>query len=329
MAISAVGLQTAIWNNNLRSLLLLAGYPFLLCLLVYAGGVLAFMGGAGTSDWQSASEAGFHALSQYGPVALAVALAWFAIAYFFNQSMVRAATGARTVTRAEMPTLYNMVENLCIARGVPTPQIQIIDTPQLNAFASGLSEKNATITFTRGIIDNLAPDELEAVAAHELTHILNRDTRLMLVAIIFAGMFSFLAQMAWRSLHFRGGRQRDGRMMIIGIVLVTIGYVLSILIQFALSRRREYMADQGSIELTKNPESMMRALLRLQGRSAMPEATEDARQMMLDNSLPYFGLFATHPSIEDRVRLISQLTHTPIPGEALPAKPASPRSPWT
>jgi heat shock protein HtpX len=217
-----------------------------------------------------------------------------------------------------------MLENLCISRGMVMPSFQIIESPQLNAFASGLSDKQSTITLTTGIIESLTPEELEAVIAHELTHIINRDTRLMVVAIIFAGMFSFLAQMFWRNMRFRrGGNRKDGRFMLIAAIVLAIGYLLSIVIRFSLSRRREFMADAGAVELTRNPAAMMNALLRISGRSELREVNEDMRPMLLDDPASgFFGLFATHPAIEDRVAAISAISGEPVPNAA------EPKGPW-
>ena len=136
---------------------------------------------------------------------MVAALAWFVIAYFVHQSLIGLATGARSVTRAEAPKLYNALENLCISRGLPMPALQIIDTPALNAYAAGLHEGQYVVAVTRGLVDTLADDELEAVLAHELTHIRNRDTQLMVIAIIFAGIFAFFGDLAIRGWDFPYG----------------------------------------------------------------------------------------------------------------------------
>ena len=217
------------------------------------------------------------------------------------------ATGARGVTRAEAPKLYNVLENLCISRGLPMPALQIIDTPALNAYASGLREGQYVVAVTRGLVDTLADDELEAVLAHELTHIRNRDTQLMVIAIIFAGIFAFFGDMVVRGWDFPYGwsptprRQRspwelscrrpaggwttggDDRgdapaaaaaaaaaaappswrsCIAIAIILITWG--VSTLIRLALSRSREFLADAGSAELTKNPDALVRALRKIE-----------------------------------------------------------------
>ena len=133
------------------------------------------------------------------------AAVWFVIAYFTHQALIGMATGAKGVTRMEAPKLYNVLENLCISRGLPMPALQIIETPALNAYASGLREGQYLIAVTRGLVDTLADDELEAVLAHELTHIRNRDTQLMVIAIIFAGIFAFFGDMIIRGWDFPYG----------------------------------------------------------------------------------------------------------------------------
>ena len=139
------------------------------------------------------------------PFAMAASLAWFAIAYFVHQGLISRATGAKGVARTEAPRLYNVLENLCISRGLPMPALQIIDTPALNAYASGLREGRYVVAVTRGLLDTLADDELEAVLAHELTHIRNRDTQLMVIAVVFAGIFAFFGDMVIRGWDFPYG----------------------------------------------------------------------------------------------------------------------------
>ena len=234
---------------------------------------------------------------------MAGALVWFAIAYFAHQSLISYATGARGVTRAEAPKLYNVLENLCISRGLPMPALQIIDTPALNAYASGLHEGQYVVAVTRGPLDTLADDELEAVLAHELTHIRNRDTQLMVIAVIFAGIFAFFGDLVIRGWDFpygwaprsksegpwgtssacgrhvvglgrprsdgetqqrQGRRRRHPQRSSIAVVIILITWGVSTLIRLALSRSREYLADAGSAELTKNPDALVRALRKIE-----------------------------------------------------------------
>lgn len=319
--LQAVGLSTHIANNNIKSFLLLLGYPFLLLLMLWVFGFLLHVQGFGPDAAMQLAN-GF--VLDYGHIAIGVALAWFVIAWFFHGAMINMASHARPVSRREMPDIYNMLENLCITRGMAMPRLQIIDSPALNAFASGISEKTYAITLTTGLLAALRPDEVEAVLGHELSHIVNRDVRLLMVGVIFAGMISFFAEMAFRSLVYgRNGRvyhsRRDsnGRgaifVMLVAMVALMIGKLFAVVIRMAISRRREYLADAGSVELTKNPEAMMRALLRIAGNEKVEGMPRDIMQMCIENNAGFLSLFSTHPPIADRVRVISEMTNTPVP----------------
>ncbi|MEQ8748184.1 MAG: M48 family metalloprotease, partial [Amphiplicatus sp.] len=205
----AFGLQTHIWNNNLKSILLLAGFPVLLLLLLYGLNV-GYVGLIGEArSFEEGLRLALDYTARSWPFALIGAGVWFFIAWAFHQKMIEASTGARGLTRKEAPDLYNMLENLCISRGIKTPKLNIIETDALNAFASGVNEGNYTVTLTRGLIARLDKDELEAVMAHELTHIMNRDVRLLIVAVIFVGIFSFAGEIIFRG-FFRSGVRVGG-----------------------------------------------------------------------------------------------------------------------
>ncbi|WP_411820102.1 M48 family metallopeptidase [Hyphococcus formosus] len=313
----AFGLQTHIWNNNLKSILLLAGFPFLLVLLLYGLSVaFVVLNGDVTSVGGGLSLAADH-VARLWPFALLGAAVWFGIAWLFYQTMIEAAVGARGLTRKEAPDLYNLLENLCVSRGLRTPKINIIETPALNAFASGLSEKSYKVTVTRGLLETLDRDELEAVLAHELTHIMNRDVRLLIIAVIFVGIFSFFGEMIFRN-AFRSGvrvggytrsRKGDSRgggiLILIAALIVIIAYLLALVIRFTLSRKREYLADAGAVELTRNPDAMISALRKISGRSKI-NAPNDIQQMMIENDARFAGIFATHPPIEKRIEALTK-----------------------
>lgn len=305
----AVGIKTFIWQNNTRSALLLAGFPVLLVMLVFAVNVLAISAGlvgssGGTLGEDLALAMGNTVTSI--PIALVVAVIWFVVAYFGHQSMIDAITGARRVVRVEEPELYNLLENLCISRGITMPTLRIIETHAMNAYASGLRDGQYSVTVTRGLMKALDRDEIECVLAHELTHILNRDVRTMVIASIFAGVISVVAELIFRGMfHSRGGgRSKNAApLMLIGLAIGVIGYGLAILIRMSLSRTREYVADAGAVELTKNPDAMISALRKISGHSAI-SAPDELRGMFLDNTADksgFAGLFATHPPIERRV----------------------------
>ena len=303
----AYGLQTHIWNNNLKSVALLAGFPFLLLLLMF-GVNLGFAGVV--YDVSSVGDGMAFALenmSRNWPLALLGAATWFAIAWMSHQALINMSTGAKPVSRNEEPRLYNLLENLCISRGIPAPRLQIIKSPALNAFASGMSQGNYAITLTSGIIKVLTEEELEAVIAHELTHIRNRDVRLLVVAVIFVGIFSFFGELVFRNI-FRTGvrigghssnRKGDSRgggvLILIALFLIAISYALALIIRFSLSQKREFLADAGAVELTKNPHGMISALEKISGKSEI-DAPQEIRQMMLDNDGRFAGFFC-NPSI--------------------------------
>ncbi|MFN3537868.1 MAG: M48 family metallopeptidase, partial [Brevundimonas sp.] len=242
------------------------------------------------------------------PTALVVAAIWFAISYFGSQAMIDAMTGAKKVERRDEPELYNQLENLSISRGLRTPTLRIIERPELNAYASGLHEGRYSVTVTRGLMGALDRDEMEAVLAHELTHVINKDVRTMVIASIFAGIISVMAELVFRGLFFsRGGRggnnKNAGPLILIGIAIAVIGFVLAAVIRMMLSRTREYVADAGAAELTKNPDAMISALRKVSGQSKI-EAPDELRGMFLDNQekgAGFAGLFATHPPIEKRI----------------------------
>ena len=307
----AVGLQTHIWANNTRSILLLAGFPVLMILIIY-GLQLVLMGfgilpgsGRGLGDDMALAASW---LGGTIPLAVMIAGIWFAISYFGSQAMIDMMTGARKVERKSEPEIYNLLENLAISRGLRTPTLRIIDNDSLNAFATGLHEGQYSITVTRGLVEALTRDELEAVLAHELTHVINRDVRTMVIASIFAGIISVIAELVFRGLlHSRGGGRRDNKnaapLILIGLAFAAVGFALAIVIRMMLSRTREFVADAGAVELTKNPDAMISALRKVEGRSSL-KGPDEVQQLFLDNQadgVGLEGLFATHPPIQKRI----------------------------
>jgi len=310
----AYGLQSHIWNNNLKSILLLIGFPVLLCLLIYAL-FLLMVGLGGSGNLATAWTESLHLTLRFWPFAIIAACIWFAIAWFSHNAMIRAVTGAKGLERRDNPELYNLLENLCIERGITMPRLNIIETPALNAFASGLKEEDYTITITRGLLDSLDKRELRAVLAHELTHIRNRDVRLLVIAVIFVGIFSFFGEIVFRRMFYIGrrtsgyssGRNGDSRgggiIIIIAIAIILIAYLLALAIRFSLSRKREYLADAGAVDLTRDPDAMISALKKISGNAKF-DAPNDVRQMAVHNAQPFAGVFMTHPSIDKRIEAL-------------------------
>ena len=326
---AAYGLYSHIQSNRRRSIALLAGLFFLVYVLVYAG-ALAAEALLVDADINTLTQLAWNDLLEAAPWATLGTALWVVIAYFFHQSLIDAVTGGREVSRTEQPRLYNLLENLCISRGIPMPKLKIIDSEALNAFATGMNQRQYAITVTSGLLDRLNDAEIEAVLGHELTHIRNGDVRMMVVAVIIAGVVSFVAEFVFRlwfynGFSFRGSRSDErrggaGLAILIAIVLVTLAYFLSFVIRLALSRSREYLADAGSVELTKNPDAMITALRKIEGRGELPGATSAVMEMCIDNPRQGFGeLFDTHPTVESRVAALIKFAGGHDPGPlALP-----------
>jgi len=342
---AAYGLYTHIQSNRRRSILLLAGLFLLVYVLVYAGALVAEALSV-DADLATLMRLALADLISAAPLATLGTAAWVVIAYYFHQSMIDALTGGREVTRREEPRLYNLLENLCISRGITMPKLKVADEPALNAFATGMNEKQYSITVTSGLLNRLNDAELESVLGHELTHIRNGDVRMMVIAVIIAGVISFFAELIFRlffqaGIGFRRGRDREGgagAAILIAIALIAVAWLLSLVIRFALSRSRELLADAGSIELTKNPDAMISALRKIEGRGELAGATSALMEMCVDNPREEFSdLFATHPSIEQRIQAIIEFAGGHDPGPlALPEEAgatgepqAAPPGPWT
>ena len=245
---------------------------------------------------------------------------WFIIAWFSHSAMINSATDSTPLERNENKRVYNLVENLCISTGMTTPKINIIDDDSLNAFASGIDQHTFSISLSKGIIEKLNDEELEAVIAHELTHIRNRDVRLLIISIIFVGIFAFISQAIFRMLQFGGGgrSKKDGGggwAIIIALVLALIGFLISSLLRFALSRKREYLADAGSAELTHRPLALASALRKISVDPTIEAVKrKDIAQMFIENpqvpekkgSFSISSLFDTHPPIDKRIQILEQ-----------------------
>tara|TARA_R110002111_G_scaffold3003_8_gene19609 strand:+ start:525 stop:1460 length:936 start_codon:yes stop_codon:yes gene_type:complete len=304
-----IGIQTQIRRNNTRSVLLLIGFPLLILASVYAFLYLTIP----QDEYNVSINELF--VSTIPGVLIAVAI-WFVIAFFFHSRMIQGAAGSKPLERKENLRVYNLVENLCISKGMKMPKVNIIEDPAFNAFASGINEKTYTVTLTRGIIEALTDEELEGVIAHELMHIRNKDVRLLIISIIFVGIFSFVAQILFRNMLFGGARRRgknDGRAVLIAMAIAFVAYLLSMLFRFAISRKREYMADSGAAEMTRNPLALASALRKIAGNYQVKGVkSDDVAELFIENRpdkssgilSAISGLFATHPPIEKRIEIL-------------------------
>jgi heat shock protein HtpX len=309
-----VGLHTQIWKNNIKSVLLLILFPAIIFLLVWL--FIFFLSEQPVQRIYYTNQN----FLRFIPWISIVVFTWFTIAFLFHSSMIRKATGSVPLERTENKRVYNLVENLCIGAGMKMPKINLIEDDSLNAFASGINTSSFTVSLSRGIIDKLNDEELEAVIAHELTHIRNRDVRLLIVSVIFVGIFAFVTEALFRSIRFGGGGssrgKKDGSAILIALLLAAVGYLLSSIFRFALSKKREYLADAGAAEMTKNPLALASALEKISVDSRIEAVSrKDVAQMFIDNpkekdkNKPTFSLaavFSTHPPIEKRIELLRQ-----------------------
>ena len=311
MADKYVGIQTQIFKNNQRTLLMLVLFPLLVVALVWVFFFL-FLGftltheGTGFFSLENFQMTSFITLHA-SPWAIGICLIWFLIAYFINVRVIKRATHSKTLSRKDNTRIYNLVENLCMAVGMPMPKVNVIEDESLNAFASGINEKTYTVTLTRGIIEKLDDDELEGVIAHELTHIRNRDVRMLIVSIVFVGIFSTLSMIMLRSLSFRG--KKNIIIILIALAVAALGILLSSLMRFAISRKREYMADAGAAEMTKKPYALASALRKISGNAYVDCVTDKAvAQLFIENALSgkKSNLFASHPPILKRIEVLEQ-----------------------
>ncbi|CUT11218.1 Heat shock protein HtpX EC 3424 [Bradyrhizobium sp.] len=343
---AAYGLYTHIASNKLRSMLLLAGLFALVYVLVYAGALIAEVVINGDETVVHYLRRAFYDLKVAAPVATVVAAAWIVIAYFFHQSMIDAVTGGHDVTRQEEPRLYNLLENLCISRGITMPKLKIMESPALNAFATGLNPRQYSVTVTTGLLNALDDKEIEAVLGHELTHIKNGDVQLMVVAVIIAGVVGFFGELffrlftnfswssggSWSSGSSSSSRSSSSSsdskssgggaviVIIIAVVLIVVAWLLSQVVKLALSRSREYLADAGSVELTKKPDAMISALRKIENHGELPGATSAVMELCVDNPREGFAdLFATHPSVQSRVDALVKFAGGHDPGPLPPS----------
>ena len=294
-------LQEQIRSNRLRSVIAILG--FVLLLLVLAGAV------------------GLVLDISIGVIALVIALVYGIFALVRSRSMVSRLTHAQEISEDAARPLRRLVENVSIAAGLPvTPEVRIVDDPAPNAYAAGLRPETSYVGVTTGLLRAMPQRELEAVLAHEVAHIRNRDTYLMTVATIFAGVIALIADIGFRSLAYGGGRSRKGGAIV--LILALVGFVLApyaaLLLRLSLSRRREYLADAGAAEILNDPEAMALALRRLAADPTTVryadastahlwvESPTDRVDSERRGVLALTSLFNTHPAIDDRIAVLEE-----------------------
>jgi heat shock protein HtpX len=253
----------------------------------------------------------------------AVSIGWSAISLAFGNRLVLSMAEAKEIAKEDAPQLYNVVEEMAIASGVPMPKVMVMETDVPNAFATGTSTSNAAIAVTRGLLNTLSRDELQGVVGHEMGHIANLDTRYMTVVGVTVGLIALVAQMILRSLRWgsyrgrRGSNSRGGGgsgfLIIILLVVAVLAPLAAKAVQMAVSRQREYLADATSVQFTRNPEGLISALRKLEAAAQpFPGVSHATQHLFIVNPVQRVtpktsALMATHPDIEARVARLRNL----------------------
>jgi heat shock protein HtpX len=303
--------------NRRNTLILLTALTLLAALFGYLIG------------WALQSEAtdGVAAVSSFGLAAagaMAIAsIGWSGLSLAFGGKLVVAMAQAHEIAKDDAPQLFNVVEEMSIAAGVPMPKVRVMETDALNAFASGTSTTNASISVTRGLLNTLDRDELQGVVAHEMAHIANLDTRYMTVVGVTVGLIALVADMILRTMQwgsFSGSRRDDdkkssgaGLLVVVLIVVAILAPIAAKAVQMAVSRQREYLADATSVQFTRNPNGLIAALTKLAASAApFPGVSRATQHLFIVNPIQTFtakssALLATHPDIEDRIARLRNL----------------------
>ena len=237
------------------------------------------------------------------------------ITYYAGDKVILSISQAKEADRKQYPGLYNIVEGLALAQQLPIPKIYVMNEPNPNAFATGRSPKHASVVVTTGLLQIMNKDELEGVLAHEMSHVGNNDIQFMMIAIVFVGVIGIIAMFARSFLFFGGGDRRDeGMIIIIALIIGILAPIVATIVQLAISRKREYMADANGARLTRNPKGLSSALKKIQQYSQNPSGTPVKHATEVTSSL-YFSnplkgaanLFSTHPPIEERIKILDSM----------------------
>jgi heat shock protein HtpX len=313
-------------ENKRNSVLLV----LIFCLFAAAVALMLALGIVAVYDPEAIDQLRVGEALLAGGIAAAVALLFSLIGYYSGDQFILATSGARRIRHADDPELFNVVEEMAIAAGVPMPSVYLIDDPALNAFATGRDPRHASVAITAGLRHRLTRDELQGVMAHEMSHIRNYDIRLMLLMAVLVGTVVMLSDFFWqiaRSGGFGGRRNRDSKseggggwivliIFILAVVLAMIAPFLAQIIQFAVSRQREYLADATAVELTRYPQGLANALRKLQGDAAvLKTANRGIAHLFIANPIKKFqkraeSVFASHPPLKDRIARLEALVHT-------------------
>lgn len=303
-----IGLYTSISSNKIKSILLILLFPTILFWTVLLAFIIAWF-----------QEEAIKETINLFYILLPIILIWLIISFAFHKQIMFYFSWAQSITRESHPRIYNIVENLCISRWLKTPNLWIIPDKWMNAFATWWNTENSWIVFSQWLIDNLDDNEIKAVAAHELTHIINKDSLVMIIIVIFIWIIATIWELilrSWINVSRRGNRNSwkwAFATVLIWLTLVIIWYVIFPLLKLSISRKREYLADAWAVELTKDPNSLISALLKISKKPFLNTIKQDSiwnmcieDPFMAETKKWWFkrffhNLFSTHPSIEDRV----------------------------
>lgn len=327
-----IGLTTYRWSNARRSYLLLGAYPLIVVLFFWCQ-IYAVQTVLHYREDVSHIFIAHHTkliFQNWLWLVLIGLCGWFFYAWRNHGAIIRGLCHSYPVTAREEPQLYAILETLCISQGLPTPQLEIIDSDARNSFVCAVDEETYRVFVTRGLLENLSHDEIEAVLAHEIGHILNDDTRLLSISIAFTDLFSFITNLFHHNKHKLVTERAEHENILPALLMHPLaillllplwgGYVLTSLIRVFLFLNRELDADAVAIEITKNPDALMRGLLRIHRRAHLPFVSKDIKFLCIDN--PRGGFFATHPRMSTRLKAISAVSNRPIPeiesGDAAP-----------
>jgi heat shock protein HtpX len=338
----AFGLYSHIQTNRRRTVAVFVGLlalvgcvSYAVCLIYVALTRFDLTSGVPTATGVSnLLRAALPSLRSAAPYIMIGVVIWTVIGYFGHQFLIDTVTGGRRITRREDPELWDLLENLCISRGMPMPKLKVMDEGAMNAFASGMTRDQFSVTVTTGLRNGLTKDELEAVLAHELTHIRNGDVSLMVMAVVIAGIAGFFVELFLRLFGSgngsSGGSSYSGRSgssgssssssegsgdgkgmgaiiiaIMIAVAIMILAWLLSGMLRFFLSRTREFLADAGAVELTKNPEALVSALMKISGKAEINHVPSAIMELCFENyKQGIFDLFATHPPIDERIEAL-------------------------
>jgi len=305
-------------ENQRKTTLLLIWFPVVLLLIFWVVLTLFFTDTGSWNDW-------WNLTMKYFPIVLVGLGIWWAVSFYMQKDIMFWLSGAKPITRKDNPEVYNIVENLCISKWLPMPKIAIMDEPWMNAFATWWKQKDSRIAFTSGLLENLNKKEVEAVAGHELTHLINKDSMLMYVAYVFVWVVSLAGQYLLRT-QLYGSSSSDGKknyngMFIFWIAFLALWYLFYPLMRLAISRKREYMADLWSVELTRDNQAMISALKKISTNSYVSKANDSISSFFIAEPKKFgidkvkeikmhaagiekktkTSIRDSHPSIDDRI----------------------------